>query len=391
MSVLIPLCVATAVLAPCLGAGLPQGTVPADPSGAQATPTRTAPPRPVPERSTAPSTVVATPTNLDLGFMRPNHSAVGTVTLRNNGTEPVRVLAVTPSCKCTTTSDIVGREIPAGGTATFDATLEGAPVPGVRTSTIRVLVEGSPAPIEIKVKGEVSQAVRAVPAYLNCVGGKNLSGRLVVESIDKRPFRILSAHGADPVIGGWNSATDEPRSTYLLSYDLGDASRDLPSFWIIETDHPESPLVDLKVRHESVSAKLSSRLADYRASAGRIDPGSKGTVAFTSLDPQEPILSVESLSPSATLDVERVDAVEGGTKATITVTPRAGHEGLMILPAKLSMPSKSQEVLIFATVRPAPARPDAAATASSGAKSPPAPATSMSAPASIPTPAQGSP
>ena len=300
---------------------------------------------------------MASPTNLDLGFMRPNRNAVGTVTLRNTGTEPVRILAVTPSCKCTTTTDIVGKEIPAGGTATFDTTLEGAPVPGVRTSTIRVLVEGSSAPIEIKVKGEVSQAVRAIPAYLNCVGSKNLSGRLVVESIDKRPFRIISAHGAEPAIGGWNPAIDEPRSTYLLSYDLGDGTRELPSFWIIETDHPESPLVDLKVRHESVSAKLSSRLSDYRASAGRIDPGSNGAVAFTSLDPQEPILSAESLSPDATLEVERVDAVEGGTRATIIVKPRAGHQGLLIIPAKLSMATKAQEVLIFGTVRPAPAAP----------------------------------
>ena len=290
--------------------------------------------------------------NLDLGFMRPNQNAVGTVTLRNTGSEPVRILAVTPSCKCTTTTDIVGKEIPAGGTATFDTTLEGAPVPGARTSTIRVLVEGSPTPIEIKVKGEVSQAVRAVPAYLNCVGSKNLSGRLVIESIDKRPFRILSAHGAEPQIGGWTSA-DEPRSTYLLSYDLGDGTRELPSFWIVETDHPDSPLVDLKVRHESVSAKLSSRLSDYRANAGRIDPGTNGTVTFTSLDPQEPILSAESLSPDATLEVERVDAVDGGTRATVIVKPRAGHSGLLIVPAKLSMATKAQEVLIFGTVRPA--------------------------------------
>jgi len=355
MAVLTQLCVLAAVLAPLGGLHAPQERGTATGQEPAAAPVRSIPQRPAPDRPTGPPTVVASPTSLDLGFMRPNQNAVGTVTLRNTGAEPVRVLAVTPSCKCTTTTDIVGKEIPAGGTATFDTTLEGAPVPGVRTSTIRVLVEGSPAPIEIKVKGEVSQPVRAIPAYLNCVGSKNLSGRLVVESIDKRPFRIISAHGSEPVVGGWDPATDEPRSTYLLSYDLGDGTRELPSFWIIETDHPDSPLVDLKVRHESVSAKLSSRLADYRASAGRIDPGASGTVEFTSLDPQEPILSAESLSPDATLEVERVDAVEGGTKATIIVKPRAGLEGLLIVPAKLSMATKSQEVLIFGTVRPAAA------------------------------------
>lgn len=380
------ICAVLAVLAPSPGTSGSQSDPAAPRQVTSDPPARTVPQRPVPERSTAPSTVVASPMNLDLGFMRPNQNAVGTVTLRNNGTAPVRVLAVTPSCKCTTTTDIVGKEIPAGGTATFDTTLEGAPVPGVRTSTIRVLVEGSPTPIEIKVKGEVSQAVRAVPAYLNCVGSKNLSGRLVVESIDKRPFRILSAHGTEPVIGGWNAAADEPRSTYLLSYDLGDGTRELPSFWIVETDHPDSPLVDLKVRHESVSAKLSSRLADYRANAGRIDPGSKGTVTFTSLDPQEPILSAESLSADATLEVERVDAVEGGTKATIIVTPRAGVEGILIVPAKLSMATKSQEVLIFGTVRPAPATPAAAPAAAAAA----APAAQPSAPAATAPSAGGS-
>jgi hypothetical protein len=371
MPVLTLFVVAAAVLAPGWGAGAPQDGTQAPPQGAQAPPARSIPQRPVPDRSSGSSTVsavVATPTNLDLGFMRPNETAVGTVTLRNTGTEPVRVLAVTPSCKCTTTTDIVGKEIPAGGTATFDTTLEGAPVPGVRTSTIRVVVEGATAPIEIKVKGEVSQAVRAIPAYLNCVGSKNLSGRLVVESIDKRPFRILSAHGSAPVIGGWDPASDEPRSTYLLSYDLGDGMQDLPSFWIVETDHPDSPLVDLKVRHESVSAKLAARLADYRANAGRISPGMAGTASFTSMDPQEPILSATSLSPDATIDVERVDAVEGGTRATITVKPRVGHEGLLIVPATLSMPTKTQEVLIFATVRPAPAAPAAAPAPAAPAK-----------------------
>lgn len=325
------------------------------------------PPRDAARPSSA--TVIATPAMLDLGFMRPNQNAVGTVTLRNTGTVPAKVIAVTPSCKCTTTSNVAGMEIAPGATLSFDATLEGAPVPGVRTSNIRIAIEGMQSPIEVKVKGEVSQPVRAVPAYLNCVGGKNLSGRMVVESIDKRPFTILSANGSAPSIGGWDPAKDSPRSTYLLSYDLGDGSGDLPPFWIVETDHPDAPLVDLKVRHESVSSKLALRLSDYRASAGRIDPGATGSVTFTSMDPQEPIINVESLTPDATLKLEGADAVPGGTQARISLTPKAGHAGLLLVPARLATPSKSQEVLIFATVRPAPP-PGVPASPSAGNSAP---------------------
>ena len=111
-------------------------------------------------------------------------------------------------------------------------------------------------------------------------------------------------------------------------------------------------------------------------------------MTFTSLDPQEPILSAESLSPDAALEVERVDAVEGGTRATIIVKPRAGHEGLLIVPATLSMATKSQEVLIFGTVRPAPAASGAAA---SPAAASPAPAGAAAPPSAPATPSGATP
>ena len=82
------------------------------------------------------------PSVLDLGFMAPRAGGKGTVTLTNVGQSPLTIAAVTPSCKCTTTSALAGKVIAPGASETFEAVLEGASMPQTHRAVIKIAVEG---------------------------------------------------------------------------------------------------------------------------------------------------------------------------------------------------------------------------------------------------------
>lgn len=104
------------------------------------------------------------PPILDFGFIAPKATAKGTVKLKNLGKKPLKILAVQPSCKCTTTSDLVDKEIPVGGFLPLDAELTATPMPGPKKAAIKVLVDGYARVLEFELKGETAFPVRAALA-----------------------------------------------------------------------------------------------------------------------------------------------------------------------------------------------------------------------------------
>ena len=105
---------------------------------------------------------------------------------------------------------------------------------------------------------EASRAVETEPTYIDALSQPY--GVIKVRSVDGRPFRILSAHGRTPIYACAHDPTrDEPRSEYMMVWNLEswdpvdclDADGvPMPLWWVIETDHPGAPLVDLRVRHD---------------------------------------------------------------------------------------------------------------------------------------------
>ena len=76
----------------------------------------------------APPPITVTPQRLDFGFMLPNTNARGPLTLLNTGAEPVTLLSVTASCKCTTITDAAGVTIEPGKSFVIETELSGAPM-----------------------------------------------------------------------------------------------------------------------------------------------------------------------------------------------------------------------------------------------------------------------
>ena len=298
--------------------------------------------------------LVADPVALDLGFLAPNTPGEGTVTIKNTGTLPVTINAVVASCKCTTINDLVGKIIAPSGSETITIKLDGAPAMGVRRSSVKVTVDGFARALDIAVKGEVSLPVRVVPPYINAIEQKNLTGRLIIESLDRKPFRILSEKGGGGFsIQGFDGATEAPRSSYVVSYDLSASAKDLPSHLLFETDAVGAGVVDVRVRSERAPKKPAIQFSDVRCNLGLIPAKSSKEALFTIANGTRVVESVTTTSSEATIALARTEpGNDGARNVFITVTPAAEFAGILVLPIVLKTATHRAELEVIASVRP---------------------------------------
>lgn len=274
------------------------------------------------------------PAVLDFGYIAPGAEAEGELEVHNVGDEPLTITRVHPSCQCTTLSDLTGAVIQPGESVNLRARLAGRSVPGHRKAVVTFFFEGYSQPLGVDLRGEVSAAVKATPAIFNLAGGIR-SGHVVVESIDGKTFNILAANGETPRFVGFDPSIDEPRDSYNIEWDFtGVADEDLTPWWIIETDHPECPVLDTWVRHLSTieipPREQRWRIADRRILLGRMEPGTP--VEFDTRIKnirQGTLYDVHSLSDQ--FDAELVSYEPGDIDAdcTIRVTPKPDHVGVV--------------------------------------------------------------
>lgn len=291
------------------------------------------------------------PPVLDFGFVAPSSASTGVVKLVNPTDSPLKILAVQPSCKCTTISDLEGQTIPAGGSLELEATLDAAAAPGPKKAQIRVLVDGYTQVAIVELKAEVALAVRITPPYINAVEGKNQSGRLVVQSTDGQPFRICSTHGMPPRYIGFDPATDEPRSQYLVEYDVADLGERIPRYWVVETDRADAPLVDVLLRHERSFPNFNIRMKDYRISAGVVPVGGSAEFKIRLENRADPVSAAISRSPAGKVEFVGESVGEEETEVTLRLTPSEGKEGFLYLPFTIfTKAGQPQDLDVFATV-----------------------------------------
>lgn len=296
------------------------------------------------------------PPVLDFGIVPPSETKVGVVKLINTGTRELEILTVQPSCKCTTLEDISGKKIPVGGFVELKAEMKAQSSPGGKKAEVKVLIDGYTQVVNIVLRNEVSLPVRVSPAYLNVVQGQAQNGRLVVESIDKKPFRICSVGGKPPNLVGFDPSKDEPRNQYLLDWDF---KRDFPSgtaqrYWLIETDRADCPLIDIFVRHESTFPKVAFRFTDYRHTFGRIEEGTPHdfVVEVSELASGERIVTAATASSDAKVEFLGTETEGTHTKIKLRVTPNSGVLGILYVPFTVYSNQKQQELTVWGQVVP---------------------------------------
>ncbi len=291
------------------------------------------------------------PAVLDFGIIAPGKQAEGVCKLVNTGTKELEVLTVQPGCKCTAITDIAGQKIPVGGSIDLKAAMTAQSAPGTKRADIKILIDGYTEVVTLGLVNEVSLPIRVSPAYLNAVKDQPQSGRIVVESIDKQPFRICSIGGKKPNLVGFDVEKDEPRSQYLVDWDF---ARDFPEgvaprYWIIETDRADCPLVDVFVRHESSLPRPALKLTDYRHTFGRIEEGAsyEFTVDISDLPESERVITAASSSSAARVEMLGTEREGSITHVKLKVTPQAGTLGVHFIPFNIYTNSKQQNVAVW--------------------------------------------
>lgn len=287
------------------------------------------------------------PAVLNFGIVPPDTEMRGTIRILNVSDEPMTIRAMKPDCKCTTVQDLTGTVITAGGHVDVTAVMEGRPSAGPKNSKIKFIFDTYEGTAEVQIRSDVSRMVRAEPAYFP---EGQLSGEVTISSLDDRAFRILAVNGEDaPFADDFDPAVDDPRTSYALSWDLTkydqqtclDAEgRRMPAWWVVETDHPEAPVIDIHVRHVPCSLPEPRNGRPWVLSAlstvvGEIPAGESAEFSVVlkwvneSRKPTDTIKAVRSESSAFEADLVGLERDGDVITCRVKITPRAGHQGLL--------------------------------------------------------------
>lgn len=208
-------------------------------------------------KAEAPTHKITTePSRLDLGWMLPQTTMDGTVTLRNTSDEIVNITRVTSSCTCTVGKLTDDQKVLRPGESTeLTVTLKSGSNTGPMVQRAYVWYEGARSPFEVYVSADVSRPVKTDPTFVNLLGTSR-TGKIRLESLDGTPFLVTSVDGGTPRVfntDGEPVDASKKQTAFLVEYDYtGVAEQDLDRWFMIETDHPEAAQLPLRVLHRSL-------------------------------------------------------------------------------------------------------------------------------------------
>ena len=195
------------------------------------------------------------PEVIDFGAVGPGSVNRGVFKMTNRGQRPVRVLRVTPSCVCTTLSDLAGRVVAAGETISLEASLDAPKQAGEKEAKVFVQMEGMEQPAIVKLKGMVTLPVQPNPAFASALQGVE-DGTIRLASVDGKAFKVVASNGNAPSFVGYDPAGGDLQSLYTLRWSVaGMSPQDIPRWWVFTTDRDDCPLVACRVRHSETGSR----------------------------------------------------------------------------------------------------------------------------------------
>ncbi len=280
------------------------------------------------------------PPVLDFGVVEPGAAGQGKVKIWNAGSTPLRILRSVTSCGCTEAEDLGGRVISPGQFTEFSTTMTMKSGLGEKKEKVSILFEGYEQTfVPYFFQAEVSLPIRIAPPHITAI--TTLTGELVAESRDGQPFRVLAVNGHAPEFVDFDPGRDSPRNRYTLRWDLTelDEQGNIPWFWVIETDRADSPLIDVRVRHDATRPDRPKGRPwvpkDQRVVLGVVRPDSPVEVTAKieyagNISPQANTAAI-SQTPDQPFDAELIEAVPHGQflEYRIRITPRVGEPGLL--------------------------------------------------------------
>ena len=163
--------------------------------------------------------------NVDLGFITPRSTINHTFRITNTGGIPLKVMAVKPSCTCTTTINLDGKIIAPGATLEVPASMRAPASTGQKQVMVNVVLQGLPKVVELRMAGEIAFPVRAttsvqgkdVPYVDADTDPSRVRGTVKLKSTDGKPFLVRAVQGQPAMVEAFDPAKDAPRADNVQS------------------------------------------------------------------------------------------------------------------------------------------------------------------------------
>ena len=150
-------------------------------------------------------------------------------------------------------------------------------------------------------------------------------------------------------------------TTQVVAYDLSQkTSSAMPKWMLIETDHPDAPMVEMRVRHmasrlphQFQNYKVKVQFDGYIANVGRIAPG--GTTDFSVELKQfknRTLSELRSGNPDFVVKLlQRKDGDGDRVRITGSITPKTGASGPFMCPVQFVTPEGAETMYVIGTIR----------------------------------------
>jgi squalene-hopene/tetraprenyl-beta-curcumene cyclase len=305
--------------------------------------------------------VKADQARLDAGFVSPNTTVQFKAVLRNTSDKVARCVRSAASCTCTVV-DMLGKEIPPGGTMEVPLSLRTSGATGEKSAEVILAFEGMPGLIELSIRCEVTYPVRGVQLnpgpdgkqrrdpFVNAFEfPENLKGEITVEALDGKPFRVLSVDLRPPVFVDFDPVNQGPRESYRVRYDISPSpGRAVPKYMVIETDRPDARLIDMRVRHDSTRINPAFGFGQYRENLGVLAPGETRTFEL-------------EIKRANGVRIDSVLSMEPRLDSTLLAQKPGADDGMLVTVAVTAKPDAAEGVMLsvlrFVGVGPDPKRP----------------------------------
>lgn len=293
---------------------------------------------------TVPPPVKIEPDIMDLGDLMPNVKVPGEFKITNVGTEPLHITAAMSTCSCTV-AQLAERAIEPGQSVVLPIIFESGPVLTNQERDVMIRFQGYSRSAVGKVRASTNYGVRASVEYTP--QDQRRIGVVTLTSADAQPFRVLSANGTPPEF--LDAPMNEPRNHYELKFDLSAPHpQQLPKWFVIETDHASSPIIDLPVENLEWEPDRTLRpwsLSESRILLGVMPPMAQKEIVVTVQNVQSGGLDfVKSMwvEPEiAGVAIFGMEQTDDGLKIRLRLTPKDSLRGAFV--AKINFAALDHE------------------------------------------------
>ena len=297
---------------------------------------------------------------MDAGFVAPNSEVKFSAVLRNTSDRPATCIKSAPSCTCTVV-DVLGKVIPPGGTLDVPLSMRTSGATGEKTAEVVLTFGGVPGAVQLKLKATVAYPVHGWQLNPAPGGGtkrdpfvnafdlpQNVRGEVTVESLDGKPFRVLTVNGAPAVLADPARAAMGPQESWQLRYDLSAIPCErMPPYLVIETDRPDARLIDMRIRHQCTRISPNFAFDQFRENLGVMAPGE--TKVFELV-----------IKRANGVRIDRVDSLDPRLEARFVDQKAGADDEILVRTAVTAKPDASGMVigaLRFTGVGPDPKQP----------------------------------